>query len=140
MVSPRHCTKDLREQVRDLVVSFESGETVTDQRVYPTPSADWRLAEVRYEVIKALADTDAGTIDIEAGSTTDDAITQISLPASTVVGTRGTATLSTTDSQLRIGAKQAHAYHAVTTAKTTAGGRVLLSLVYRVIEPGSAQN
>lgn len=140
MVTPRHCSKDMREQVRDLVVSFEDGETVTDQRVYPPPSADWRLAEVRWEVIKALGATDVGTIDIEWGSTTDDAITQISIPLSSAIGVRGTATLSTTDARLRVGPRQAQAYHAVTTAKATAGGRVLLSLTYRAIEPGSTQN
>jgi hypothetical protein len=139
MNSPRHCTKDLRERVVCIPLSFETDEQVTDLRFYPPPSADWRLAEVRYEVVKALAATDVGTIDIEAGSGTDDAITQISIPLSSALGVRGSATLSTTDSRLRIGAKQAHAYHAITSAKATAGGKVLLFLTYRIIEPGSAQ-
>lgn len=138
MITPRHLSKDLRERLVCVPLSFESGEQVTDLRLYPPPSVDWRLVEARYEVVKALAATDAGTIDIEDPSN-NDAITQISIPASSALGTRGSATLSTTDAYLRAGAKQGNAYHGITNAKTTAGGKVLLFLTYRVIEPGSAQ-
>ncbi len=130
-VKAANLATDAKRIVRDLLLSFETGEQVTDMRVYPPDSCDWELVEARYEVVKELANTNAGTIDIEAGSTTDDAITQISIPLSSAIGTRGTATLSTTLSRLRIGGGQTHAYHAVTTAKANAGGKVMLSLTYQ---------
>ena len=133
----RRLQKEAREHVVTLPLSFESGEQVTDLRVYPPPNADWRLVGVRYEVIKSLANTDAGTIDVEDPSN-NDAITPISIPLSSALGTRGSGTLAGTDRYLRIGAQQSAAYHAVTAAKTTAGGKALLFLYYRSIVPGSA--
>lgn len=137
-IGSRNMTQEARELCVEVPVSFESGEQVTGLRVYPPPSVDWRLVAVRYEVVKALAATDAGTIDVKDASG-NLAITQISIPLSSAVGTRGSGTLSSTDAYLRAGAGQASAYHAITTAKTTAGGKVALFLYYRRIQPASAQ-
>jgi hypothetical protein len=135
----RNLAPEAREIVVNVPVSFETGEQVTGQRIYPPPSVDWRLVGVRYEVVKALGDTDVGLIDVK-NAAGDAAITQISIPLSSALGVRGSGTLSATDARLRAGAGQANAYHAITSAKTTAGGKVLLSLYYRRIQPNSAQS
>ena len=84
-----------------------------------------------YEVIKALANTDAGTIDVKTAGGAATAITQISIPLSSALGVRGAAVLSTTKANLRAGAGQANARHEITTAKPTSGGKALLTLFYR---------
>lgn len=124
--------REVRERAIPLLVSFETGEQVTGEQVVPPPSVDWELIAVRWEVIKALAATNAGTIDVKdaAGNV---AITQISIPLSSALGTRGTGTLSTTLARLRAGAGQANAYHAITTAKGAVGGKVRLWLYYRYL-------
>jgi hypothetical protein len=137
-VTERNLGPSARAIIVPLLVSFETGEQVTDYRLHPPPGVDLRLVEVRWEVVKALAATNAGTIDIKTPAG-DVAITQISIAASAALGTRGTATLSTNDGRLRIGENQPHAYHGITTAKGAAGGKVQLNLVYRRIQRGTAQ-
>lgn len=136
-IEPRNASKGMREQVIPVDLSFETGEQVTDMRLYPPDSLDWRITGVRYEVVKALAATDAGSVAIKTAAG-DAAITAISIPASSAIGTRGSATLSTVDARLRAGAKQANAYHGITSAKTTAGGKVKLFISVRVIPNASA--
>jgi hypothetical protein len=134
----RRMALEAREIVVTVPISFETGEQVTGLRVIPPADVDWRLIGVGYAVTKALAGTDAGLVDVKdaAGNV---AITQISVPLSTVIDARGTGTLSATDARLRVGAGQSNAYHAITVSKATAGGKALLFLYYRRIQPASVQ-
>lgn len=135
-ITARDLAQDVRERVLSTIESFEAGEQVTGERLYPPPSVDWELVAVRYEVIKPLAATDAGTIAV-ADSFGNAAIATISLPASTAAGTRGLATLATNRAYLRAGAGQTNPYHAVTIAKTTTGGKVRLWFYYRIVRPNA---
>lgn len=138
MVSSRNCSLEQREHQVQLLVSFETGEQVTALRVPPPPSVDWRLVGVNYEVVKALANTDVGLIDVK-DSAGNVAITQISIPLSSALGVRGAGVLGAIDARLVVGAGQASPYHTVTTSKATAGGKVQLFLSYRKVQPYSQQ-
>jgi hypothetical protein len=139
VINPKNLRHTCREICLPLLVSFETGEQVTDLRIYPPDASDWRLVGVRYEVVKALANTDVGLIDLEAVNG-DDAITQISLPHSSALGTRGSAVLAAASlPRMRAGAGQGNAYWTLTSAKATAGGKVMVFLYFRTIQPGSEQ-
>jgi hypothetical protein len=137
-VGSGNMTAEAREFVIAVPVSFETGEQVTGLRITPPTNSDWRLVAIDYHVIKALAATDVGLIDVKDASG-NAAITQLSIPLSTVIDTRGSCVVSTVDARVCIGAKQASAYHAITAAKTTAGGKVLLLFKYRRIKPATVQ-
>jgi hypothetical protein len=137
MQGSQHLLNDAKEVAIPLLVSFEANEQVTAERVYPPSSVDWELVGVRYEVVKALADTDVGLIDVKTAAG-DVAITQISIPLSSALGVRGSGTLSTTRARLRSGAGQVNAYHTITASKATAGGKVRLWLYYRRVRPNAA--
>jgi len=137
MIGSANLANEAKDMIVPVLVSFETGEQLTAMnRIYPPPSVDWELVAGRYEVVKALAGTDAGTVDIkdDAGSV---AVTQLSLAASTALGTRGTFTVNTTARRVRAGAGQANQFHTITTAKATAGGRVQLWLTYRRVRPNA---
>ena len=130
------CQAHMKVYTRDFLVSFETGEQVTGLQIFPPPvDGDSVLVGGNYEVVKALAGTDAGTIDLKDASG-NTVITQASIPLSSALGTRGTLTVSTITARINVGPNQVTAYHAITTAKTTAGGKVLLSLHYRRLRPG----
>lgn len=135
----RHLSQEAREFTVPVLISFETGEQISGHRVYPPPNADVRLVGVRYEVVKALANTDVGLIDVKTPGAAATAITQISIPLSSALGVRGSGTLSATDANLRVGAGQgANLYHELTSSKATAGGKVMLYLYYRRIAPNSS--
>ena len=133
-------TADAREFTRDLFLSFESGEQVTGQRLYLPSNCEAELVGGHYEVIKALANTDVGLIDVKdaAGNAI---ITQVSIPLSSALGVRGSITLATagTDAlreRRRIRTYGTSLYLAITTSKATAGGKVHLQLHFRRLRKG----
>lgn len=110
---------ELKENLITVPLSFESGE----QGAF-TIAIPWKckLKSARAVVTKALAGTDAGAITISKG--TSDLAT-ITLAASSAIGTTDTASLNTDfdeGGEIKL-----------TTAKTTAGGKVLLGLVVEIL-------
>jgi len=104
--------------VEVLPMSFETGEQTTYRIYFPMKVT---INKIRSEVVKALADTDAGTITCgnSTGASTGGVITHA---ASAALADRQTATPTTNNVVLADG------YYYLTSAKTTAGGKVLVSL------------
>lgn len=101
-------------------VSFETGE-VGANKVYFARNVV--IQKITIQVTKALADTDAGTIT-GANATGNSTGGAISLAASTVTGTVATAT-PTTNNTVAAGS-----YYNLASAKTTAGGKGLVTIFY----------
>lgn len=101
-------------------VSFESGEQTTYS--IPIPF-DCTINAIYYTVTKVIAGTDNGTvaIAISGGSTTPSSIT---LTASTALGTTANTNITSNN------AVSAGEYLQLTTSKTTAGGKLLLTIEY----------
>ena len=101
-------------------VSFETGEQCDNTITMPY---DGTLTSVRYDVTKALAATDAGSITplVNGGGTTPSAI---SLTASKALNA-STITSITAGNTFTVGQ-----IIKMTTAKTTAGGKVILTLTF----------
>lgn len=109
--------------IKDSIVvpmSFETGEQTTYRLYFPMKVT---INKIRSEVVKALADTDAGTITCgnSTGASTGGVCTHA---ASAALADRQTATPTTNNVVLADG------YYYFTSAKTTVGGKVLVSVEY----------
>lgn len=101
--------------------SFESGEQCNNTIVMPVSGT---LNRIDYEVIRALANTDAGTITPQINGVGVTLSSAITIPLSTVINTTGSTNCTANntfaaDDELRFVA-----------AKTTAGGKVRLAIKY----------
>ena len=106
-----------------LLVSFESGEQGGYKVYFPQQVM---ITAIKGIVNKAIAGTDNGTITgaNSVGNSTGGAIT---CTASDAIGTEYSAT-PTTNNTVAAGS-----WYQLTTAKTTAGGKVTVSLQYKTI-------
>lgn len=103
-----------------LAASFDTGEQGVFRTYFPFPV---RLTKIRTRVIKALAATDAGTVT-GANSTGASAGGVTTHALSAAFGDEQTATPTTNNTVA------ADSYYQVTTAKTTVGGKIQVSLEY----------
>ena len=105
-------------------VSFETGEQAQN-RVY-TPGKI-RIVRVRGIVTKALAATDAGTITVQDAA--GDTIVVLTFAASDALDVEvDSGVITDTDRDIA-----ADSHFRLLTAKTTAGGRVLVSVEYSIL-------
>lgn len=108
----------LNNGVERIVVSFETGEQYT-LNLY-TPFAI-RITKVRGRTIKAIAATDDGTITVK--NTAAATIATLTATASTAINTDLTAVIPSANNLI---AKDN--FYQIVSAKTTAGGKVMLSV------------
>jgi hypothetical protein len=107
-----------------LQASFETGEQ-GDYRVYT--AGKLRVNRVKAIVTKAIAATDNGTITIKDAA--GDTIATLTATASDAIGVEyDTGALSDADQDIG-----KDSFFSVNTAKTTAGGKVLVSVEYSVL-------
>lgn len=101
-------------------MSFETGELGAYRVYFPFAA---RIDSIKSGVVKAMADTDNGTITgaNATGASTGGVITH---DASDAIGTREVAT-PTTNNEVSSGS-----YYQLTSAKTTAGGKAIVTLEY----------
>lgn len=106
--------------VREVPMSFETGEAGAVRLYFPYPVT---ITKIRTSVTKALAATDAGTITgaNATGASTGGVATHA---ASAAIGDPQTATPTTNTTVAT------DSYYQLTSAKTTAGGKVLASVEY----------
>jgi hypothetical protein len=104
-------------------MSFETGEQTTTRVYFPMKVT---INKIRGIVMKALAATDAGTVKggNSTGASTGGVLT---MAASSALNYEPTAATPTTNNVVL-----ADGYYYLTTAKSTAGGKVLVSLEYTV--------
>lgn len=110
------------KQVEVFDMSFETGEVGQYKFYFPNAVT---INKVRTQVVKALADTDAGTITCgnATGASTGGVATHA---ASAAIGDAQTATPTTNNTVV------ADSYYYFTSAKTTAGGKVKVSVEYTI--------
>ena len=101
-------------------LSFESGEQTATKIYFPFAVT---INKIRSIVVKAIAATDDGTIT-GANSTGDSANGVITVAASSALDTEDSAS-PTTNNEVA-----ADSYYKLTSAKTTAGGKVLATIEY----------
>lgn len=137
-VAVRHCDDSILYRTFVIPVSFETGEQVPTLRVRGIASdQDAILVSATYQVVKAFAATDAGTLTIKTqGGVT---VGTANIAASTAIGAPVTVDISSaTGAQKRVGGKQGDGtdslYHTITASKTTPGGKTMVVLTYRLIE------
>ena len=113
-------TEKMNEGIRDILMSFDSGETTTTKIYFPFAV---RINKIRGIVMKALAGTDSGTITCgnSTGNSTGGVITALASAA------LNTAYSVTPTSNNMVGKDN---YYQLVSAKTTAGGKILISLEY----------
>lgn len=113
-------TEKMNDGVRDILMSFDSGETTTTLIYFPFAV---RINKIRGIVMKALAATDSGTItgSNSTGASTGGVITALASAA------LNTAYSVTPTSNNMVGKDN---YYQLVSAKTTAGGKILISLEY----------
>ncbi len=105
-------------------VSFEAGEQCQN-RVYTAGRI--RINRVRAVVTRALTATDNGTLTVQDAA--GDTIATLTIPASSAVNTEFfTTVIADVDQDI---AKDSH--FRLLTAKTTAGGRLLVSVEYNIL-------
>ena len=103
-------------------MSFETGEQTTFRVYFPMKVT---INKIRTEVVKALADIDAGTIT--CGNSTGASANGVTThAASAALEDRQTAVPTTNNVVLADG------YYYITSAKTTVGGKVLVSLEWTI--------
>lgn len=120
-VTPEELSTEANTQVLIIECSFESGEQANNSVVIPIKGT---LNRINYEVIKALAATDAGTITPQINGVAVTLSAPISIAASTPINTQGNVNCTAlntfvADDVLRFVA-----------AKTTAGGKVRITVKY----------
>jgi hypothetical protein len=117
---------ELQDYVQDwcysktVLMSFETGEQGTAKLYLPQRAT---IRQIRLQVVKALAGTDAGTITAQ-DSGNNNLAAAASFPASTVFGTEATITPTNTTIVAQDGFIQ------LISAKTTAGGKVYVTVEY----------
>lgn len=115
-------TDNMNSQVMTIEVSFESGEQSTNAVIMPS---DFVLDSITYQVIKALANTDAGTITPKINGSNVTLSSAISIPLSTVINTTATTTCTANNSG------SAGDTLTLVATKTTAGGKVRCTIQWR---------
>lgn len=112
-----------RTEILVVPVSFESGEQGAAKIVFPSKV---QITGLRSTVTKALGATDSGTVTgaNATGASTGGILTHA---ASAAIGNQQSAT-PTTNNVVASGS-----YYQLTTAKTTAGGKVLVTLEYKKV-------
>ena len=117
-------TSDLDDNIKKGIVtvplSFESGEQTATKIYFPFAVT---INKIRSIVVKAIAATDDGTIT-GANSTGDSANGVVTVAASSALDTEDSAS-PTTNNEVA-----ADSYYKLTSAKSTAGGKVLVTLEY----------
>lgn len=110
------------KQVEVFDMSFETGEEGQYKFYFPNAIT---INKIRSQVVKALAATDAGTITCgnSVGASTGGVVTHA---ASAAIGDAQTATPTTNNTVA------ADSYYYFTSAKTTAGGKVKVSVEYTI--------
>lgn len=113
-------TEKMNDGVRDILMSFETGEQTTTLIYFPFAV---RINKIRGIVMKALAATDSGTItgSNSTGASTSGVITAL---ASAALNTAYSVTPTSNNLVGKDG------YYQLVSAKTTAGGKILISLEY----------
>lgn len=109
-----------RGEVRDVALSFETGEQGSVKLYFPEPVV---VTKLRSTVLKALAATDAGTIT-GANATGASSSGVLTHPLSAAIGNEQN-TVPTSNNYVTAGS-----FYQLTTAKTTAGGKVIVSVEY----------
>ncbi len=114
-------TEQMNNGIITIPMSFETGEQTATTIYFPFAA---EITKIRGIVMKAVAATDSGTITgaNSAGSSTNGIIT---CAASAALNTEYSVSPST---NYRIAA---NGYYKLTSAKTTVGGKVLITLEYR---------
>ncbi len=110
-----------RTHILVVPVSFETGEQGAAKVYFPSSVT---VTKVRTTVTKALAGTDAGTV---TGANATGASTggQTSHAASAAIGNEQSATPTTNNTV------DAGSFYQLTSAKTTAGGKALVTIEYK---------
>lgn len=109
---------DLLKEIANISLSFETGEQTATKIYFPYKV---RVNKIRAIVTKALADTDNGTIQ-GANSTGDSANGLITALASAALNTEYSVNPSSNN------VVAADSYYKLTTAKTTPGGKVFVTI------------
>jgi hypothetical protein len=120
-VAPSNLSTSANTNILVIECSFEANEQGNNAITMPVAGT---LNRIDYEVIKALANTDAGTITPRIAGVAVTLSAPISIPLSTAINTTGSVNCT---------AANTFAADAVLTfvaAKTTAGGKVRLSIKY----------
>jgi hypothetical protein len=114
-------SEKMNQGVRDVMVSFESGEQTATKIYFPFTV---KILKLRGIAMKAIAATDNGTVTgaNSTGSSSGGVLTAV---ASDALNTAYVTTGITTN--YLVGKDD---YYKLTTAKTTAGGRMLVSIEY----------
>lgn len=104
-----------------ILASFETGEQADYPVYFPMPVT---ITKIRSQVIKALAATDAGTVTgaNAIGASTGGVLTH---PLSAAIG-NAQVTVPTTNISVPV-----NSFYKITTAKTTAGGKVLVTIEFK---------
>jgi hypothetical protein len=113
-------SEKMNQGVRDVLMSFETGEQGAVKLYFPFPV---QITKIRGIVVKALGATDTGTVT-GANSTGNSTGGVLTGAISAVLGTEYSATPTT---NFKVGKND---YYKLTSAKTTAGGKILVSVEY----------
>ena len=116
-----HVETALRMGLITAQLSFETGEVGATKIYFPFACT---INAIYAIVTKALAATDVGTIQGATVGGSGGASSLISFPASSIVGAELSATPSVNNTVLKDG------YYSLTSAKTTAGGKVFVTINY----------
>lgn len=110
----------LNQGVRDVLLSFETGEQTATKVYFPFPV---KILKIRGIVMKAIAATNNGTIT-GANADGNSSSGVITATASDPLNTEYSVSPTTNNSVGR------DSYYKLTSAKSTAGGKILVSLEY----------
>lgn len=112
-----------KKSIETVLMSFETSEQTVTKIYFPMAVT---INKIRGIVMLAIAATDAGTIT-GANSTGASANGALSATASATINTALTAVSPTTNNTVA-----ADGYYQLTSAKTTDGGKVLVTLEYTI--------
>ena len=113
-------TEKMNQGVRDVPLSFETGEQTATKIYFPFSV---RITKLRGIVMKAIATTDNGTIT-GANSTGNSTAGVITATASDALNVEYSVTPTTNNTVGK------DSFYKLTSAKTTAGGRILVTIEY----------
>ena len=116
-------TEKINNGVERIAASFETGEQYTLNLYVPFAI---RIVRVRGRTIKAIAATDDGTITVKNAN--GDTTATLTASASTAINTDLTAVVPTANNLI---AKDS--YYSIVSAKTTDGGKVMISVEWERI-------
>lgn len=111
-------TEKINNGVERIVASFETGEQYTLNLYIPF---DIRIVRIRGRVIKAIADTDSGTVVIKDHN--GNTMATLTASASDAINTDLTAQEVNSNNQIPM-----DSFYQLVSAKTTVGGKVLVSI------------